>query len=101
MPDRETKPDPEIQPGIYRHYKGNLYQVISSVRHSETREVLTLYRALYGAHGLWVRPSAMFSETVIVDGTPVSRFVQIEAESSASSTNRAHTLEASAISPDQ
>jgi hypothetical protein len=64
-------------PGLYRHYKGNLYQVIDTVRHSETLEPLTLYRALYGAHELWVRPAAMFEETVNVGGVPTVRFQRI------------------------
>ena len=76
MSDHQSLPTPELSPGIYRHYKGNLYEVISSVRHSETREVLTLYRALYGERGLWVRPTTMFSETVTVDGRPQARFVK-------------------------
>jgi hypothetical protein len=61
-------------PGLYRHYKGNLYEVIDTVRHSETLEPMTLYRALYGERGLWVRPAAMFSEMVLVDGKHQARF---------------------------
>lgn len=60
--------------GIYRHYKGQRYQVLGLARHSETLEELVVYRALYGEHGLWVRPVAMFAETVTVDGRPVARF---------------------------
>ena len=63
-----------IKPGTYRHYKGNLYEVIDVARHSETEEQLVVYRALYGERGLWVRPLAMFEETVIVDGVEVPRF---------------------------
>jgi hypothetical protein len=54
-------------PGRYRHYKGGLYEVVGTVRHSETLEPMTLYRALYGERGLWVRPAGMFEETVAVD----------------------------------
>ncbi len=61
-------------PGLYRHYKGMLYEVIDTVRHSETLEPMTLYRALYGQRGLWVRPSAMFLEDVCVDGQTRPRF---------------------------
>jgi hypothetical protein len=50
------------------------YEVIGTVRHSETLEPMTLYRALYGAHGLWVRPAAMFEEQVVIDGVPQARF---------------------------
>tara|TARA_B100000767_G_scaffold2763_1_gene2678 strand:- start:242 stop:451 length:210 start_codon:yes stop_codon:yes gene_type:complete len=63
-----------IKAGLYRHYKGAQYQVIDTVRHSETEEELVLYRALYGAKGLWVRPLAMFKEEVLVHGKPVARF---------------------------
>jgi len=63
-----------IKAGKYRHYKGAQYQVIDTVRHSETEEELVLYRALYGAKGLWVRPLAMFKEEVLVHGKPVARF---------------------------
>ena len=48
--------------------------MIDTVRHSETEEELVLYRALYGAKGLWVRPLAMFTEAVLVDGNLVARF---------------------------
>lgn len=69
---------PELPLGRYRHYKGNDYEVIAVARHSETLEVLVVYRALYGEGGLWVRPYAMFTENVVVDGTPVRRFAPIE-----------------------
>ena len=61
--------------GVYRHYKGQRYQVLGTARHSETLEELVVYRALYGEHGLWVRPAAMFGETVSVDGQPMPRFM--------------------------
>jgi hypothetical protein len=64
-------------PGLYRHYKGNLYEVVDTVRHSETLEPLTLYRALYGEHGLWVRPAAMFMEDVEVDRHHQPRFARV------------------------
>jgi|TARA_B110000503_G_scaffold59190_1_gene94452 hypothetical protein len=63
-----------IQAGLYRHYKGAQYRVIDTVHHSETEEELVLYRALYGVKGLWVRPLAMFTEVVLVDGKSVPRF---------------------------
>lgn len=68
---------PPIEPGLYRHYKGGRYEVLGLVRHSETLAVLVLYRALYGAQGLWVRPRAMFDETIDVDGRQVARFAWI------------------------
>ncbi len=63
-----------VQPGRYRHYKGNEYDVIGVARHSETEEPFVVYRALYGERGLWIRPAAMFLETVLVEGRPVPRF---------------------------
>ena len=63
--------------GHYRHYKGMEYEVLGTVRHSETLEPLTLYRALYGEHGLWVRPAAMFNENVVIDGVLQPRFRKI------------------------
>ncbi|MBU5636382.1 DUF1653 domain-containing protein [Geomonas sp. Red69] len=63
-----------VIPGRYRHYKGNYYQVIGTARHSETDEPMVVYRPLYGEGGLWVRPEAMFLETVLVEGKPVPRF---------------------------
>ena len=67
-----------LPPGVYRHYKGNDYQVISLARHSETREPMVVYRALYGEMGLWVRPMAMFLETVEIAGVRVPRFARKE-----------------------
>ncbi len=67
----------ETPPGRYRHYKGGLYEVVGTVRHSETLEPMTLYRALYGAGGLWVRPAAMFAEQVVVDGVAQLRFTPV------------------------
>ena len=60
--------------GIYRHYKGPLYEVIDCARHSETQEQLVVYRALYGDYGLWVRPLEMFVQTVEYQGQTVARF---------------------------
>jgi len=68
------------KPGIYRHYKGNLYEVVGEVRHSETKEELILYKALYQSEGedLWVRPKKMFEENVEIEGKKVPRFSFIE-----------------------
>ncbi|AFU98109.1 DUF1653 domain-containing protein [Simiduia agarivorans] len=63
-----------ISPGIYRHYKGALYQVAGVARHSETEEALVVYRCLYGDHSWWVRPLSMFQEQVDVAGERVPRF---------------------------
>ena len=65
----------EIRPGIWRHFKGNRYQVIGVAKHSETLEDMVVYRALYGEGGLWVRPASMWLETVERDGKTYQRFV--------------------------
>lgn len=77
MPDQNLPPLIVTPPGLYRHYKGNLYEVVDTVRHSETLEPLTLYRALYGERGLWVRPAAMFMEEVVVNGIQQPRFAKV------------------------
>ena len=66
--------------GLYRHYKGNLYEVVGTVRHSETCEPMTLYRALYGENGLWVRPAAMFEEQVMVGDVWQARFAKVTSQ---------------------
>lgn len=68
-----------IIPGRYKHYKGKFYEVIGTVRHSETLEEMVLYKALYespefGKDQLWVRPAKMFGEKVMVDGKEIMRF---------------------------
>ena len=67
-----------IRPGRYRHYKGNEYTVLGVARHSETLDEFVVYRQEYGDHGLWVRPAAMFLETVDIEGKKVPRFRLIE-----------------------
>ena len=64
-------------PGRYRHYKGGEYQVLGLARHSESLEPLVVYQALYGERGLWVRPAAMWTETVVIGGQSVLRFTPI------------------------
>ncbi len=80
MSAKNLPPLAPTPPGLYRHYKGLLYQVLDTARHSETLEPMTVYRALYGERGLWVRPAAMFAETVVVDGTPQARFTPVDGE---------------------
>ena len=67
-----------ISKGIYKHFKGSLYQVIEVATLSETREQLVVYRTLYGDYSMWVRPLTMFQETVEVDGQQVPRFSFVE-----------------------
>ena len=63
-----------ITGGIYRHFKGNRYKVLGTAKNSETLEIMVIYQALYGDFGLWVRPLAMFTETVERDGKVFPRF---------------------------
>ena len=77
MDDTDLPPLLTTPPGLYRHYKGGLYEVIDTARHSETLEPMTVYRALYGERGLWVRPAAMFAETVLIEGVVRPRFEKI------------------------
>ena len=67
-----------VEPGIYRHFKGNLYRVIGVARHSETLEELVVYQALDKEGGLWVRPAAMWNETVDRGGYRGPRFRRVE-----------------------
>ena len=67
----------EIKPGRYRHFKGNLYEVIGTARHSETLEPMVVYRALYGEGGLWVRPATMWEEIVEKENYHGPRFQYI------------------------
>lgn len=70
-----------IKLGRYRHYKGNDYQVLGVATHSETHEPQVVYRCLYGDYGLWVRPLAMFSENVTVEGKEQPRFHYLDSSS--------------------
>jgi hypothetical protein len=64
-----------IKPGVYRHYKGNEYEVIGVAKHSETEEEMVVYKALYYKGGLWVRPLKMFEEQVQKGNGKVPRFM--------------------------
>ncbi|WP_295857203.1 DUF1653 domain-containing protein [uncultured Xylophilus sp.] len=76
--DDDLPPLQTTRTGLWRHYKGGLYAVVGSARHSETLEPMTVYRALYGERGLWVRPAAMFAEEVVIDGVRQPRFVWLQ-----------------------
>lgn len=69
-------PPRQLEPGLYRHFKGGRYRVIDVARHSETLEELVTYEALYDnpLGKLWVRPVAMFTEEVVHEGRRVPRF---------------------------
>ena len=64
----------ELKPGIYRHFKGNLYRLLFVAKHSETLEPMVVYQALYGEMGCWVRPAGMWNERVLRDGLEQPRF---------------------------
>lgn len=66
--------------GLYKHYKGNIYEVIGIATHSETLEEMVVYKATYQKEGknLWVRPKSMFLELVEIDDQKVKRFAKIE-----------------------
>ena len=69
----------EIKKGIYRHYKGNEYEVLAVAKHSETLEDMVVYKALYGEGNIWVRPSQMWNnEITLADGSKTKRFVLVE-----------------------
>ena len=68
----------KLKPGIYKHYKGQYYRVIDVGTHTETREKLVVYWALYGDYGLYIRPLDMFLEKVKVNGKKVARFKYIK-----------------------
>lgn len=68
----------DIQPGKYRHFKGNEYEVIAIARHSETTEPMVIYKALYADGELWVRPASMWNEWVEKGNYSGPRFVRID-----------------------
>ena len=67
----------EIQPGLWKYFKGNLYRVMYVALHSETGEEMVVYQALYGQRGMWVRPASMWLEHVERDGYSGPRFVRL------------------------
>ena len=73
----DLPPLPPAPGGRYRHYKGGEYELIGVARHSETFEPLVVYRPLYGAGELWVRPHAMYFGSVVVDGRERPRFERL------------------------
>ena len=80
-----------ITPGTYRHYKGQLYDVLGVGRNSETEEEVVIYRPLYPPEvAFWVRPLAMFEETVMVDGEAHLRFEKIDQPLSPEEYNTIH-----------
>lgn len=78
-----------ISPGLYRHFKGKQYRVLSLAKHSETLEPMVVYQALYGDYGIWVRPAHMWNETVEYEGRRVQRFESILKETAGESLDAA------------
>lgn len=72
-----------IQRGVYRHTKtGKIYEVVGTALHTETEELLVVYRPLYETgYELFARPVKMFFETVELDGKNVPRFEKIDKSS--------------------
>ena len=68
----------ELRPGLYRHFKGNLYRLLYVAKHSETLEEMVVYQALYGEQGIWVRPASMWNEHLERDGYSGPRFYPVE-----------------------
>jgi hypothetical protein len=79
-----------VKPGIYRHFKGQLYEVFGPARHSETEELFVVYRALYGDGGTWIRPAAMFFDTIKQDGLVQPRFAFVAETDDAGHAVREH-----------
>lgn len=70
--------DISMKLGLYKHYKGNLYQVLAIARHSEGNHApLVIYQALYGDYRVWARPMEMFLECIIHEGQTISRFALV------------------------
>lgn len=75
----ESLTAPELESGVYEHYKGKRYEVIGVALHTETLDPLVVYRPLYKTDTpLWTRPYGMFIETVSVDGLVVPRFRRLD-----------------------
>ena len=70
----------ELKKGIYRHFKGNHYRLLYVAKHSETLEPMVVYQALYGEHGIWVRPAAMWTEQGNREDYSGPRFSLVEEE---------------------
>ena len=70
----------DIKLGKYRHFKGGEYEVLAIAKDSETLQEVVVYKALYGDGAVWVRPKAMFLESVERDGRTVPRFTYMELE---------------------
>ena len=70
----------KLKKGLYKHYKGNIYEVMMIAQHSETEEWMVVYKALYGEQGMWVRPYDMFVSKIEIEGVMVDRFAKVDDE---------------------
>ena len=66
-----------VELGYYRHFKGNIYEVIANALHSETEEEMVVYRSRDGDQGIWVRPMSMWCEVIERDGETLQRFEKV------------------------
>ena len=66
-----------LKKGFYRHFKGNIYELLDIAKNSETLEEMVIYRACYGERDLWVRQASMWDEEVERDGGTFKRFTYI------------------------
>ena len=73
--------------GVYRHYKGNEYEVVGFAKNSETLEDMVIYKALYGERGTWVRPLSMWDNPIESDGKTVKRFEYVEGNEETNNQN--------------
>lgn len=64
----------KIKPGIYRHYKGNIYKVLHIAKNSETLEDMIIYQDINASEKIWARPASMWNEDILIDGKTVKRF---------------------------
>lgn len=67
----------EIKLGIYRHFKGGMYEVLCIAKNSETLEEMVVYKSLENA-SIWVRPLSMWNETVIKNNQEYKRFTYVD-----------------------
>ena len=61
----------------YRHYKGGLYRVINIATHTETEEVLVIYKGIE-SNKIWARPKGIFEGKVEMDSGNINRFCQLD-----------------------
>jgi len=64
----------KIPKGLYKHFKGNIYKVLDTAKHSETLEEHVVYVSMNNETELWIRPASMFLEVVERDGKRFQRF---------------------------